>query len=236
MTYSYQGPLTYGPQPIPLANDVMQEKKKSSAPYAAAGLVVGGGVGCFAGCRTNPFIAKNGEATDSFSKSVYEKFASKADDAIKKPFEQGNEILKKIDSVKSPDELKTLFNNNPEAAKKVCNELGRTPDEFLSDVTSNNLSSNKKTIKEKLESGNNARFQDMKNRIKTFWDAEKKKFVKPEGSDEKVYNAINEAKKGIKTKVVLKYTAIAGAIGAAAAFIAHKIISHKKEVSQQQNY
>lgn len=223
MTNSYSNPLTYG-QPVQ-AYDT-QAKKQSSAPYGIAGLAVGGAAGALVGYKKNPFIAKNGEATDVFAKNVYEKYAEKAKDSIKKPYEQTKEILKNLDSVKTLEELKTLFSKN----KEVADSLEITVD----NVNTNNLAETKKTIKENLEAKNKTRFQDMKNKIKTFWDAEKKKFFKPEGSDESIFNAINDAKKGVKGKLIAKYTAI-GAIGLGIiTTILHKLITSKKPTEDTQ--
>ena len=107
MTYSYSGPLTYGPQQNGVYYDQMTYQKPSAAPAGVAGVVVGGGVGAILGNRKNPYIGKKGEVSDSFAKNVYEKYISSAADAGKESYEGGLNILKKIDSVQNPEELKT---------------------------------------------------------------------------------------------------------------------------------
>ena len=71
----------------------------------------------------------------------------------------------------------------------------------------------------------------MKNKIKTFWDAESKKFAKSDGGDEKIFNAIVDAKKGVKAKVIGKYAAIGAAATGILAVVLHKIISSKNNTN-----
>lgn len=217
MSYSYSVP-NY--QPVEFPQDYNQTKKKSSLPIAGAGLVVGGGVGAYLGSKKNPFVEKGGEITDTFAKNVLEK----ADDAIKKPYDQVKEVLGKLNSIKTPEDLKSLFSSNPEAKCSV--DLGT--------ITADNLSNNKTTIKNELEAKSKSLVQDMKNKIKTFWDKKEKKFIKPDGSDENVFKAIQNASKGAKAKIIAKYAAIGAVATGAIAFIAHKILTSKKDVPPQQ--
>lgn len=223
MTYSYQGPLTYGPQQNGVYYDNMTYQKPSAAPAAIAGGVIGGGVGAILGCRkkTNPF--KNGEVTDTFAKSVYEKYIDKAADSGKEAYNGGLNILKKIDSVKNPDELKVLFSENAEVAKEICTELNKSPEEFLSQVTKDNLSKNKKTIKEKIIAGNNTRYRDMKNQIEACWDKEAKKVVKNDNVKEDIYKIVKKSTGGIQGKVVAKYAAIGAVITGIFGYIGAKL-------------
>ena len=218
MTYSYSTPLTYGPQ------TAQTNTKPSSLPYGAAGLVVGGAAGAVAGVKKNPFIDKSGEATDSFSKKVFQKYIDKAEDAIKKSHEQKMEIYKDIDGVKTSDELRALFSSKPDA--KISLEA-----DFLKNVDESNLAASKKTIKNKIIADTNTSLQNVKNKIKTFWDAESKKFAKPDGGDEKIFNAIVDAKKGVKAKVIGKYAAIGAAATGILAVVLHKFISSKNNTN-----
>lgn len=230
MTYSYQSPLTYGQPSPPVMYDGMTEKKPSSLPYAAAGLVVGAGLGGFGGSKKNPFVSKNGSAHDTFAKNVYKKYIEKAPDAGKEAYNQGLEILKKIDAAKTPEELTELLNSNSEAMKEVCTELKQTSDEFVQNITKENLSANKKTIKEKIKAGNETRYRDIKNKIQSCWNTQTKKFEKPDTIKQEVFDAIKDATKGVKGKLIVKYAAIAGIITGTAAFIAHKIFTNKNNV------
>lgn len=222
MTYSYQGPLTYGPQQNGVYYDGMTYQKPSSAPATIGGLVVGGGVGAYLGNKKNPYM-KNGEVSDTFAKSAYEKYVNKASDAGKEAYNGGLEILKKIDNIKNPEELKTLMNVNKDAAIDICTELKQTPEEFLNNISQENLQANKKIIKEKINAGNNTRYQDMKNQIQACWDKDKKKFVKNDNVKEDVYKAIKKSTSGIKNKIIMKYAAIGGAIAGAVGFVLSKL-------------
>ncbi len=224
MTYSYpSGPLTYGPQQNGVYYENMTYQKPSAIPAAIGGAVIGGGVGAFLGNKKNPYITNTGEVVDSFAKSAYERYVNKAADAGKEAYEGGLNILKKIDSVKSPEELKGLFDANKEAAKDVCTELKQTPEEFLNKVSQDNLSANKKVIKEKINAGNKTRYQDMKNQIQICWDKDKKKFVKNDAVKDDVFKAIKKSTSGIKGKIIAKYAAIGAAVAGVVGFIAGKI-------------
>lgn len=224
MTYSYQAPLTYGPQQNGVYYDGMTYQKTSAAPVATiGGVLVGGGVGAYLGNKKNPYITKNGEISDTFAKSAYEKYVNKATDAGKEAYNGGLEILKKIDGVKSPEDLKALFDANKDAASDICTELKQTPEEFLNNVSQDNLSANKKTIKEKINAGNNTRYQDMKNQIQACWDKDKKKFVKNDNVKDDVFKAIKKSTGGIKSKIIMKYAAIGGAIAGVTGFVLGKL-------------
>lgn len=226
MTYAYpSGPLTYGPQQGGVYYEGTSYQKPSVAPTVIGTAVIGGAIGAFAGNKKNPFITKSGEVVDSFAKSAYEKYVNKVPSAGKEAYEGGLNILKKIDSVKSPEELKNLFDTNKEAAKDVCAELKQTPEEFLKKVTDKNLGNNKKVIKEKINAGNNTRYQDMKNQIQICWDSEKKKFVKNDAVKDDAYKAIKKATKGIKGKIIAKYAVIGAGIAGLTGFIIGKFMN-----------
>lgn len=227
MSYSYSSPLTYGPSNLPVAYEDTAMRKPSSAPYAAGGFVLGAAGGAYAGSRKNPYISKNGEVSDSFAIKVYEKYLNKASDAGKEAYEQGLEILKKLDKTSTPEELKTLLNANEEAVKEICTELKQSPDSFVENITKENLSANKKTIKERLTAANKNRYQNMKNQIQSCWDKKPRKFKKPDNIKQEVFDTIKNASKGGKAKIIAKYSLIAGAITGAVAYAAHKIFSQK---------
>ncbi len=230
MTYSYpSGPLTYGYEQ-PAMYDGMTKKQPSSIPYGAGGLVLGAAAGGFAGSKINPFVSKDGKATDSFTRKVFNNAIEKAPDAEKNAYKQGLELLKGIDKVSNPAELKTLADTNKEAMNKVCAELGHTPEEFLQNVTKENLSANKDAIKAKIKAGNDTRYQDMKNKIQACWNKEGKKFEKADSVSQEVFDSIKDSMKGVKGKMIAKYAAIAGVITGVGAFAAHKIFANKNNV------
>lgn len=229
MVNSMSGPLTYGTQE-PLVYENMTPAKPSSIPYAIGGVAAGGAIGAFAGSRINPYISKSGDIKDAFVKSTFENYIDKAPDTEKNAYKEAKDMLKQIDKVKTADDLKTLAGNHNEAMKAVCADLGQTPDEFLENVTEENLAANKKTIKEKLNAGESTRLQNMKNKIQACWDKDGRKFKKADSVSQEVFDAVQKATNGAKIKIIAKYAAIAAAIGGAGTYITHKIMTNKNNV------
>lgn len=222
MTYSYSGPLTYEPQQNGLYYQGQSYQKPSAVPAALTGAVLGGATGAvIANCK-KPYMPKNGEFADSFVKTVYDKYMKNANNSGKEAYEGGLNILKNIDSVKSAEELKTLFKENELAAKDICTELKQTPEEFLERVTDKNLNKNKKTIKEKINAGNNTRYQDMKNQLEACWDKSKKKFVENDSVKEEVFKAIKKSSE-VSAKTIGKHAAIGAAVAGVLGFISAKL-------------
>ena len=224
MAYSYSTPLAYGPQPDLAYYDDFTYKKSSSVPATAVSALAGGGVGTYMACRKSPTILKNGEISDTFVKQTFESYVSHAADSGKEAYNEGLNILKKIDSVKTPEELKSLMDSNKEAAKEFCAEMKQTPEDFLSNVTKDNLKDNKKVIKEKITAGNNTRYQDIKNQIQACWDKDAKKFVQKDSVKDDVYQAIKKSNSGIKGKMIAKYVAIGAGIAGLLGYVVSKFI------------
>lgn len=224
MAYSYSTPLTYGPQ-TELAYYDTAHKKSSSASATVVSAIAGGGVGAYMGYRKSPTISKSGEISDAFVKQAFENYINKSADSGKEAYNEGLNILKKIDSVKTPEELKSLMDANKEAAKEFCAEMKQTPEEFLSNVTSDNLKDNKKVIKEKITAGNNTRYQNVKNQIQACWDKDSKKFVKKDSVKDDIYEVIKKSNSGMKGKTIAKYTAIGVGVAGLVGYIVSKFIS-----------
>lgn len=242
MSYSYSTPLSYGTQ-TPLSYEEQPQmdqqvqvygQKRSSLPAACAGAGLGLITGTVIGINKKPYI-KNGVPTDTFTKTVYDKYVNKlAPETERTSYGQYKEVINKIDKISSVDDLKSLMTNNPEAAKEIETTLsGKTIDEYLNGVKDKNLNSAKKAIKKKLEAANNVRYEGIKTQITDAWNSDKKKFVKPDAMDKKMFKAIKSAAAKIKAVCTAKTAAIAGLIGGVIGFAGHKIISHKKEVAQQ---
>lgn len=241
MVNFYASPLTYGQTNGPLTYDDMggqinpsypvSMQRSSSIPAATGGVLLGAAGGTILGFRKNPNISKSGEISDTFAKKAYERYVKKVPDAGKEAYNQGLEILKKLDKIKTPDELRALVSANPEAAELMCAELNNNPEEFINNITQKNLNANKKAIKEKLNAGNRTRYQNMKNLIQSCWNKDKKKLEKPEGMEKDLFKAIKKASKSGKGKIIAKYAAITAAIGGTIGFIAHKLFSAKNNIS-----
>ena len=225
MTYSYSTPLTYGPQQEAVYYEGTTHQKASSLPATIGTAVIGGGIGSYIGYKKAPKMMKNGEITDSFVKTTFENYINKSTDSGKEAYKEGLNILNKIDSVKNPEELKKIMDANKEAAKEICAEMKQTPEEFLSNISKDNLKENTKFIKEKITAGNNARYQNFKNQIQACWDKEKKTFVKKETVKEEVYNVIKNSNNKIKGKIIAKYAAIGAGIAGLMGFVASKFIN-----------
>lgn len=232
MTYSYSSPVSYGPQAngtyyeaAPLSN-----KSSSAKPATIGGLALGGVTGAIIGATKKNYVNKDGSFSDSFVKSTFENYINNSADSSKKAYTEGLEILKKIDSVKTPEELKALFDANPEAAGEIFNELKQTPDDFLNKIRKRSLNSNKKTIKSKINAGNNTRYQDIKNQIELCWDTNKKKFVKDENVEEAVFNAINKSKGKIQWRTIGKFAALGAVAAGLTGFVFAKIFNKQSSV------
>lgn len=234
MSYSYSTvPLSYGPNDqFGYEVDANQNQRKSHPSLLAGGIaaVVGAGGGVIVGSKINPYM-KNGVPTDKFAKLSYDRFVKSASDDVRQSYDQYKEVLKKIDKVKDADQLRTLMNNNPEASKVVSEPLHKETAEFLSLVNETNLSSNKTIIKDGMKNAINARHADMKNNISSCWDAGK--FVKPDGMDDKMFEAIQKTTKRVKAGCIAKWAGISAAVLGVATFVIHKIIRNKKESAQQ---
>lgn len=221
MTYSYSGPLNYGQQQ-PLYYDGMVKKEPSSIPYGVGGLALGATIGGIAGSKVNPYVSKSGVATDTFSSKVMNNLP----EADKKVYNQCEAILKAINKSSTPEELQTLLTTNKEAADKV---LGN-PNDFMQNVTEENLAANKKTLKEKFSTEKNTILQDIKNQIQACWNKEKKTFEKADSVKQEIFDAIKNSTNGLKGKIIAKYAAISGLAAGAAAFVAHKLFANKNNV------
>lgn len=232
MTYSYPTPLNYGPNQVPLHYDGMQYREPSSIPYAATGVVIGAGVGGYMGYRKNPYFTKNNEVVDSFAKNAFEKYLNTPSGKGKEIYNGNLEILKNIDSIKTPEELKSLFESNKEAAEDFCLKLNQTTEEYIQNISKDNLNANKKTIKENLTANNNSFYQNMKNNIQACWDKDKKKFKKPDSISDDIFNSIKTTTNGMKTKSTLKYAGFGALICGIIALGISKFINYHNKLSQ----
>ena len=227
MTYSNYS-IPYGTEYNDLAiyENSYSQKKKNSAILPICTALSGGVLGATAGLLKNPYMTKN-TVSDSFAKNVYENYLNLSSDSLKNSYNESKDIIKNINKIKDKDELKNLLNNNPHASKEIYVAINQTPEEFLKSIDNSNLSKNKDVIKEKLETTNNLRIQDAKNKIANCWNKNAKKFENKLDIDEKFFNAIESTKKKITTKQILIYAGIASAIGCLIGLIVNKISSNK---------
>lgn len=233
MTYSYSTPSYVQNNPYGYQIAPYRAEKKSSMPAATAGAVAGLAGGAIVGARKSTPYMVNGVPTTDFVKLVYNKYLPKASEAEQLAHKQGNEIINKLNSIKTVDELKILLNNNAEASKEITETLHTSLDEYLNSVSDKNLTSNKDLIKQKMELSEKLRLENFKNKITQAWDAEKKAFAKPDNMDDAVFKAIKDTTGKAKTKFIAKYAAATAAIAGAVTYILHKIITGAKHNHQQ---
>ena len=147
MSYSYSAPLTYGPQQAYPEQQVYAKPKKTSLaiPLSITGAAVGATIGGFSGWNKNAFVNKSGDVADTFVKEVQANLQKNLKNPGSDAYTQGQNILNKIKSIKKPEELKALFKENRKAANGICKILNKSPEEFVKNITEENLSTNKKT-------------------------------------------------------------------------------------------
>jgi hypothetical protein len=217
MTYSYQPNFVANGQ----ANDMYSQKKSIALPVALGTGAIGGTVAAVIASKKHPYISKKGEATDTFTKNVYKKYAeTTTSEEYKTTYNQHKRLLKEINSVKSAEELKTLINNNKEAMTSFNNG---NVDDFMKNVTDENFKKNKATIKQHIETSRDTSLRDIKNKIMTYWNEEKKAFVN-DIKNEKMVEAIKYSAKKYKLKSVAKCGIITTLITSIASFIACKLL------------
>ncbi len=228
MSYSYKNQLNYGQQTGPMLYDGMTYKKPSAIPMAITGALVGGvggaGIGAYKATKNDSFMSKNGDVNDSFAKETYERYINSAKNAGKESYQGSLNILNKIDNVKNPEELKELLDANKEAAENICKELNQKTDDYVKNITNENLAANKKIIKDKINAGNNTRYQDIKNKIQACWNKDKKTFVKNENVSEDLFKVIKKSSTKFNWKTMGKFAAIGAGITAFVGYIAGKIL------------
>lgn len=228
MTYSNQ--LSYGPQQQPLQYNQtgMNYKKPSATSIAVGGAllggIAGGGYGIRKGYSLDSYISKNGKVVDSFAVDIFEKHINASTNDLKESYNEGLNILNKIKSIKKPEELKQLLEANPKAANNLCKDLNQSLEDYIVNITVDNLEANKKSIKDKITSGNNAHYQNMKNQIQACWDKNKKKFVKNENVPNDLFDIIEKTTNKFNWKKMGKFAAIGTAITGIVTFIAAKLL------------
>lgn len=218
MAYSYQPNFVANGQ----QNDMYSQKKSIALPVALGTGAIGGTVAAVITSKKHPYISKKGEATDTFTKNVYKKYAeTTTSEEYKTTYNQHKRLLKEINSVKSAEELKTLINNNKEAMTSFNNG---NVDDFMKNVTDENFKKNKATIKQHIETSRDTSLRDIKNKIMTYWNEEKKAFIANPEKDTEIFEAIKSSAKKYKRKSVAKCGIITTLITSMASFIACKLL------------
>ena len=139
---------------------------------ATGGALAGGAVGFF----KNRFpVSKDGTVADSFAKAAFQKHVDKnLSSNGKEFFKQIDNIMSKVDKIKTPEEFKKLLKDNKLVSESNIN--GLSLDTLLETVNSDNLKSKKDALKKSIEAINEYNIDNMKETIKACWDKEGKKF------------------------------------------------------------
>ena len=122
MTYSTSNQLNYA---LPKTQPQYGESKQSKLavlPTTVAGAALGGIVGTGYGVHRGSlksYISGDGKVADSFVKTTYKKYVDTIATHNKEAYNGSLNILKKIKSVKNPEELKQLFKANQKAAEEM---------------------------------------------------------------------------------------------------------------------
>ena len=211
MTSPYMMNNNYYGQPYNQAYQPYQGQKSSGLPVvglAAVGAVGGGAVGFF---KNRYPISKDGTVADSFAKAAFKKHVDKnLSSNGKEFFKQIDNIMSKVDKIKTPEEFKKLLKDNKLVSESNIN--GLSLDTLLETVNSDNIKSKKETLKKSIEAINEYNIDNMKETIKACWDKEGKKFVKPSGIKDNLFDVIKNTKRNDQWKKAGKYAGITAAI------------------------
>ena len=188
-----------------------QDRKPSEAPVvglAAIGAIGGGAVGYF---KNRYPVSKDGTVADSFAKSAFQKHVDKnLSSKGKEFFKQIDNIISKVDKINTPEEFKKLLKDNKLVSESNIN--GLSLDTLLETVNSDNIKSKKETLKKSIEAINEYNIDNMKETIKACWDKEGKKFVKPSGIKDNLFDVIKNTKRNDQWKKAGKYGGITAAV------------------------
>ena len=197
-------------------NAFPQQQKQSNAPSTFGMMTLGALGGGTVGYLKNRYpVSSDGVVSDTFAKNVFEANIKKnAPEESKKFFKELNNILDKIDKVKTTEDYKKLLKDNKSVIEEQCK--GISLETTLDTLNPDNLKNSKKSLKEILQKIKDFELTKTKNAIKLGWDSETKKFVKTEAfKDDKLFEIIKKTKSNHQWKKALKYGGItAGVMGA----------------------
>lgn len=222
MSYSYQANgYPQAQMPVTYYNEPTQRKNNGGGFLgtvvggAAVGATTSAGIAAF----QNPYIDKNGVAKDYFVREVCENTIKNSSDETKKYYEQVKNIIKEVDTAKTPDDLKKILNDNDLFFKKHLGEINTTAEEYLKGIKSDNLGDFKEHFKTLALDKEREALSHHKINIEMCWDKEAKKFVHAEGVEENVFKSIEKSKSGMKLKNIGKSALKGAGIGLAVALI-----------------
>ena len=188
---------------------------------ATGGALAGGAVGFF---KSRFHVSKEGTVADSFAKAAFQKHVDKnLSSKGKEFFKQIDNIMSKVDKIKTPEEFKKLLKDNKLVSESNIN--GLSLDTLLETVNSDNLKSKKDALKKSIEAINEYNIENMKETIKACWDKEGKKFVKPSGIKDNLFDVIKNTKRNDQWKKAGKYAGISAAVAGGLAVLYNMFIN-----------
>lgn len=214
----------------PMMHQSNQGANAAAGVFGAATLgFLGGGT---YGYLKNRRPVKHGEVTDFFAKKAFDRYIDKGLDSSKKKFyTQAKDILKKLESVSTPEKLKSLLNKN-----KAVNTYafpGFTVNEMCNALTSANLDVNKDNLQKALDAVYNKDIETMRGHVKLCWDSQKKKFVKPSFVSEKIFDSIKSTASKLKWNEALRMGGIGAAILGGATLLYKAGTSYMAKLAQK---
>lgn len=202
------------------------QKKSNGLPVLGIATVGGLGAGVVGYMKNRLPVSKDGVVSDSFARAAFDKHIDKnlSNDG-KEFFKQVKNIMDKIDSIKTPEQLKKLLKENKAISESKLN--GFSLDTLLETVNADNIKSKKETLKKSIQAIDDYNIENMKEAIKACWDSDSKKFVKPDSMKENLFNIIKKTNKTDAWKKALKYGGITAAITGGLAIL-YNIFTNKK--------
>ena len=192
-------------------NSVIGNTIKAGALGFAGGTLITGAYNYY---KNRKPINSNGEVTDSFAKKVLDKIIHK-DYVVKGKefFKEKCNVLKKLDSIKTPEKFKKLMEKNRKYCSTLCD--GISLNTMCNTVTEENLKDKISALKKRIQASMEPELQNIKDMIKLCWDKENKKFEKYKFVDNKFFNIIKDTKNDINWKQAFKKGGIVGGCFAA---------------------
>ena len=175
---------------------------------AALGAIGGGSVGYY---RNRYPVANDGTVSDTFARKAFKAQVKKGfSEEGKAITEQTDNILKKIDWIRKPDKLKKLLRENQAALQ--LKEMGISIESYLSTINEENLKIVKNSIKENLNASRKNAYERFATLAKACWNSTEKKFVKPDGMEDSLFNIIKKSNATSKWAKAGKYGGITAGI------------------------
>ena len=144
------------------SSSIVGNAVKAGAIGFAGGSLIAGGVDYF---KSRKPINSNGEVTDSFAKKVLNKMIDKNYTAKGKEFfKEKCNVLKKLDSIKTPEKFKSLMEKNRKYCATLCDGISLST--MCNTVTKDNIKDKVSALKKRILASMEPEIQNIKDTIK----------------------------------------------------------------------